>query len=131
MEVVNENVAYLSNFEVLEVLRGIKANKEQKSRSQLATITYETVRCLEESTCKTQTPEKIQEFMKALKSFKLTKCEKLALLNLCPKTPLEMQLIIEDSEERLNESEVENLLQLVATHLGEPENQDEGMEEAS
>lgn len=31
--------------------------------------------------------------MKALKSFKLTKCEKLALLNLCPKTPLEMQLV--------------------------------------
>lgn len=39
--------------------------------------------------------------------------------------------IIEDSDERLNENEVENLLQLVATHLGEPENQDEGMEEAS
>ncbi|XP_034943495.1 DNA-directed RNA polymerase III subunit RPC9 [Chelonus insularis] len=132
MELLNENVAYLSNYEVLDILKGIKGNKKQKTRNQLATITYQTVRYLEDSCCKTQTPDKIKEFLKALEPFKLTKNEKLALLNLRPKTALEIQLIVEDSEDRLNEKEIEWLLQTVEVHLKDPiEIKQEIMEEGS
>lgn len=61
--------------------------------SQLATITYQTIKYLEDTPCMKQTPEKIREFLKAMERFKLTKAEKLALLNICPTTPLEIQLV--------------------------------------
>ncbi|XP_017788041.1 PREDICTED: DNA-directed RNA polymerase III subunit RPC9 [Habropoda laboriosa] len=125
MEVIKECSAYLSNYEVLDILQNIKANKKQKMKqNQLATITYQTIRYLEETPCKRQTPEKIRSFLKAMEPFKLTKCEKLTLLNVCPKTPLEIQLIVEDSEDRLNDEEVESLLQVITNYLGEDE-QDE------
>ncbi|XP_043273176.1 DNA-directed RNA polymerase III subunit RPC9 isoform X1 [Venturia canescens] len=119
MEVLKETAAHLSNYEVLEILKGLKSNKTQKSRNQLATITYQTVRCLEETPCKEQTPEKICSFLKAVETFNLTKSEKLMLLNLCPKTALEIQLIVEDGEDRLSEEEVESLLQVITEHFGE------------
>ncbi|XP_076755616.1 CGRP receptor component [Xylocopa sonorina] len=125
MEVLKECSAYLSNYEVLHILQNIKANKKQKMKqNQLATITYQTIRYLEETPCKRQSPEKIRDFLKALEPFKLTKCEKLTLLNVCPKTPLEIQLIVEDSEDRLTDEDVESLLQVVTNYLGEEE-QDE------
>ncbi|XP_078044511.1 CGRP receptor component isoform X1 [Augochlora pura] len=122
MEVLKECSAYLSNYEVLDMLQNIKANKKQKMKqNQLATITYQTIRYLEDTSCKKQSPKKIQDFLKAVECFKLTKCEKLTLLNVCPKTPLEIQLIVEDSEDRLTDEEVEALLQVIANCLGEGE----------
>lgn len=61
--------------------------------NQFATITYETIKYLENTPCKKQSSEKIQEFLKAMAPIKLTKAEKLTLLNLCPTTPLEIQLV--------------------------------------
>lgn len=80
----------MSNYEVFDILEGVK---KRKPRNQLATITYETIKYLENSSSKGQTPEKIKEFMKSMELFKLTKCEKLSLINLCPKTALEIQLV--------------------------------------
>ncbi|KAK0086542.1 hypothetical protein PV325_002990 [Microctonus aethiopoides] len=131
MEVVTERSAFLSNYEVLDMLKSIKENKKQKTRNQLATITYQTIRHLEDTPCKKQTPEIIKNFMTAIEPFKLTKCEKLTILNLCPKTAVELQLIIEDSEERINEEEIKALLDLVVTHLDDCENEEEPMEEGS
>ncbi|KZC13262.1 DNA-directed RNA polymerase III subunit RPC9 [Dufourea novaeangliae] len=107
------------------MLQNIKANKKPKMKqNQLATITYQTIRYLEETPCKRQSPEKIRDFLKAMEPYKLTKCEKLTLLNVCPKTPLEIQLIVEDSEDRLSDEEVDSLLQVITSYLGEEE-QDE------
>ncbi|XP_012274930.1 DNA-directed RNA polymerase III subunit RPC9 [Orussus abietinus] len=123
MEVLKDCSAYLSNYEVLEILQGMKSKKKQKmTQNQLATITYQTIRYLEDTPCSKQSPEKIRDFLKAVEVFKLTKCEKLTLLNLCPKTALEIQLIIEDREDRLTEEEVELLLQTISNHFGEEEN---------
>lgn len=63
-------------------------------QNQLASITYQTIRYLENTSCKIQSPEKIKDFLRAMEPFKLTKCEILTLLNVCPKTPLEIQLVI-------------------------------------
>ncbi|KAK9297813.1 hypothetical protein QLX08_008583 [Tetragonisca angustula] len=122
MEVLKDCSAYLSNYEVLNILQNIKSDKKQKMKqNQLASITYQTVRYLEETPCKRQIPEKIRGFLKALEPYNLTKCEKLTVLNMSPKTPLEIQLIIEDSEDRLTDDEVNSLLQVVANFLGEDE----------
>ncbi|KAF7989057.1 hypothetical protein HCN44_007367 [Aphidius gifuensis] len=120
MEVVNEKSAYLSNFEVLNLLKGIKENKSKKKNlSELATVTYETVRYLEGTPCENQNPEKIKAFMSQVEKFKLTKCEKLMIVNTVPKSLIEIQCIVEDSEDRLSEEEVNNLLDVIKNTLDE------------
>lgn len=120
MEVVNENSAMLSNFEVYGLLTDIQAgrgqNKPNKHQQQLATITYETIKYLETKPCKHQSEESITKFMKELQSFNLTKAEKVQILNLCPTTAVEIQLIIEESEERLTEEQIYKLLDIIVKY---------------
>lgn len=136
MEVESENHGMLSNFEVLGLLRDIQAGRGQKKpnkyQTNLATITYETIKCLENWPCAHHSSDGITSAMKALTPFKLTPAEKLQLINLRPSTAVEIQLIVEESEERLTETQIEALLDLLATNLPGPESereQEDGVEE--
>lgn len=127
----------LSNFEVMEALKNIKDTKSKFGLRNLATITYEvnlsvspsffigietnysleqnhfqTFRFLEESLCKTQSKENILGFLEAIRPFKLSKAECLTIVNDPPSTPLHIQLQIEDSEERLTEEEVTQIIEI-------------------
>lgn len=51
-------------------------------------------------------------FLNAVKPFKLTKAECMNLINDPPSTPLHIQLQIEDSEERLTEEAVNQIIEL-------------------
>lgn len=124
MEVVNETCAMLSNYEVLSLMEDIqRGQNNQKKPSQhqthLATISYSTIKYLEKTPCRVQNPEIIGKFMRALEPYHLTKAEKLQLLNLRPSSAVEIQLLIEESEERLTEEQIEELLSVVAEHLGQ------------
>ncbi|GFN94088.1 DNA-directed RNA polymerase iii subunit rpc9 [Plakobranchus ocellatus] len=131
MEVSSENHAMLCNFEVLSLLRDIQAGRGQKKpnkhQTNLATITYETIQCLEKSwPCAGHTAEGVTAAMVALAPFSLTAAEKLQLINHRPSTAVEIQLMVEESEERLSEEQVDELLEVLATHL--PQQDDENME---
>ncbi|KAK5640962.1 hypothetical protein RI129_009509 [Pyrocoelia pectoralis] len=118
MEIVNSNSSQLSNYEVLKHLQQLKdGRKKDKRQGQLATITYETLRYLENTPCNQQTPETITTCLKALERFNLSKNEKLMIINLPPTTALEIQLMIEESEERLTEEQVNEILVIVAEHF--------------
>lgn len=100
MEVINEKAAMLSNYEVFQLLqetvnqsKGDKSKKRQKHLVNLSTICYEAQKHLEKTPCKSQSPEIIEEFLKAIQPFNLTRAEKLQLLNLRPTTPVEIQLV--------------------------------------
>ncbi|XP_067678739.1 DNA-directed RNA polymerase III subunit RPC9-like [Haliotis asinina] len=131
MEVINESKSMLSNFEVLSLLTDIQTGKGQrkpnKHQQNLATITYEAVKYLEGTPCKLQDAESIQKFMDAIKPFKLTRAEKLQLLNHRPSTAVEIQIMIEESEERLTEDQIYELLDLLAKYL--PSDKEEEMEQ--
>ncbi|KAB0793912.1 hypothetical protein PPYR_01148 [Photinus pyralis] len=118
MEVINSNSAQLSNYEVLKHLQQLKdGRKKDKRQGQLATITYETLRYLENTPCNQQTPETITACLKALEPFNLSKNEKLMIINSPPTTALEIQLMIEESEERLTEEQVNEILKIVVLHF--------------
>ncbi|XP_053675473.1 DNA-directed RNA polymerase III subunit RPC9 [Anopheles nili] len=114
MEIVNPNAAILTNFEVMTALKNMKNNKKKYGLRNLATITYETVQYLEDTACKDQTSASIVEFLQVMKEFSLTKNECLMMVNDPPSSPLHIQLMIEDSDERLTEEQVSRILELTA-----------------
>lgn len=81
MEIVNANSTVLSNFEVLQELKKYRGAKKGAGLRNLATITYETLQALENSTAQSQTPENILNFIRATKVYKLTREEILMMVN--------------------------------------------------
>lgn len=98
-------------------LREIKDQKQSHGARNLATITYETVQYLENTACKNQTEGNVKSFIQEVKLYKLTKSEVLTMVNEPPSLPLHIQLIVEDSEDRLTEKQVEELIQLSKKYL--------------
>uniref|UniRef100_A0A182PP29 DNA-directed RNA polymerase III subunit RPC9 n=1 Tax=Anopheles epiroticus TaxID=199890 RepID=A0A182PP29_9DIPT len=114
MEIINPNAAILTNYEVMIALKDMKNSKKKYGLRNLATITYETVQYLEDTPCKEQTSTGIVEFLQAMKEFNLTKNECLMMVNDPPSSPLHIQLMIEDSDERLTEEQVTRILEHAA-----------------
>ncbi|EAA04214.4 AGAP007220-PA [Anopheles gambiae str. PEST] len=114
MEIVNPNAAILTNYEVMTALKDMKNSKKKYGLRNLATITYETVQYLEDTPCKEQSTAGIIDFLQAMKEFNLTKNECLMMVNDPPSSPLHIQLMIEDSDERLTEEQVTRILEQTA-----------------
>ena len=98
MEVIEAKQLMLTNFEVLQLLQELRSRGDAgrpmaKSQSALATITYETVKYLEGMACSRLTEESLTAFMTDIEPFKLTKQDKIHLLNLRPTTAVEIQLV--------------------------------------
>ncbi|XP_053310882.1 DNA-directed RNA polymerase III subunit RPC9 [Spea bombifrons] len=137
MEVKDGNAALLSNYEVFQLLTDLKTqqrdarkNKSSAGQQNLNTIMYETLKYLSSTPCQHQSPEILQKFLTAMKAHKLTKAEKLQLLNHRPLTAVEIQLMIEESEERLTEEQIEELIQNVSSILpGDPAAETQDQEE--
>ncbi|XP_005177883.1 DNA-directed RNA polymerase III subunit RPC9 [Musca domestica] len=120
MEIVNPCFSVLSNFEVLESLKNIKDTKKKYGLRNLATITYETLQYLEESPCKHQNRDVICAFIKDMQPYKLTTNELLMMVNDPPSSALHIQLLIEDSEERLTEDQVNEIIEITKKHFPGP-----------
>lgn len=150
MEVLNKNVALLSNYEVYNLLKQTKENltlkliKKKKIDANtnnldahldkhLPTIVYESLKYLEKSPSAQQSAPMISEFMSQLderkNEFKLTKIEKLQLLNLRPANAVELQAIIDDSEERFTIEQMDSLLDFVQRSLGSNSHEEIEMKE--
>ncbi|XP_014681313.1 PREDICTED: DNA-directed RNA polymerase III subunit RPC9-like isoform X2 [Priapulus caudatus] len=135
MEVKSENTLLLSNYEVYSLLKELQSSekggkKMRKLQKHLATISYETIKYLEKTPCSQQDAQLVRAFLTAVQPFRLTKAEKLQLLNQRPTTAVEIQLLIEESEERLSEQEIEQLLTIVATTLPGSEPSEQDMEQS-
>lgn len=77
----------------------------------------QTIRYLDDSPAKTQTSANIAEFLRIIKPFGLTRHESLMMVNDPPSSALHVQLQVEDSEERLSEDQVKQLLDAVKQWL--------------
>jgi hypothetical protein len=139
MEILNKNAAFLCNSEVYALLKQIKQEqahkliKKKNLKNQtdqqldinidkhLPTIVYESIRYLEKTPCIHQTSTTVNEFLRKCEErkneFKLTKIEKLQILNLRPSSAVELQYIIEDSEERFTIEQMDELLEFIQANL--------------
>lgn len=93
--------------------------KKGKGLKNLATISYETLQYLTEcpAPIKTQTVDKIVEYRTEMKNFKLTDNEIFMMVNDPPTSLLHIQLLVEDSEERLTEDQITEILQFTERFL--------------
>ncbi|RIB11406.1 RNA polymerase Rpb4-domain-containing protein [Gigaspora rosea] len=120
----------LSNYEVLALLREMdekqreqaKINPNVKFAENLKTIQFEVIQNLSssESPSSTQTPEQIETTLTHLKNYNLTKSEKLQLINLRPQSIAELELIIEDCEDRFGMDTLRELIYIIGTNLPMP-----------
>ncbi|CAI5443663.1 unnamed protein product [Caenorhabditis angaria] len=122
MEVVQKRVAMLTNCEVLEFLKSQK--KDEKSSEKLKmlnTVVWETRKYLQASPAATQNSDMIEQLLPKLKPFKLTTAETLQIINLRPSAPADIQLLVEETEERFPaEEELQNLVDAVTSTLPPP-----------
>jgi len=139
MDIVDAKSVNLSNFEVLSFLKEekndlTKNQKKKKNKDKLLTLIVETINYLEPTPAGKQEEGTLQECIEELQrlcqeeNFLLTKDEFLQLVNLRPKTAVEIQLLIENSEERLTEAQVDRLLDTISEKLpgDEEEEEEEG-----
>jgi len=124
MEVVKLCSAPVCNSEVVHFLREKKnllpTKKKAVHGSQAATVVLETLNHLEKFESTTDlTPERVDSFQKRLEenNLQLSDREKLHLINLCPTTLVEIQVLIDDSEERFSEDQFNLLLDIVQSEL--------------
>lgn len=128
MEVKNKQCAQLSILELNLLVNELKNsnNPQLKSNSNLATLIYELSQYFNEN--ETLTSVKLVQLLKKLDSSfpnKLTKNEKLMIVNILPDTLLQLVLIIKDCEERLTEEEIQNLLELINEFVKTPDPEEE------
>lgn len=127
----------------MEALKNIKDTKKKYGLRNLATIAYETLQYLEDSPSKHQSRDTIIAFIKEMQQYKLTTNECLMMVNDPPSSALHIQLVsfnsnfsitqrlvifqafellqlIEDSEERLTEEQVNNIIELTKKYFPGP-----------
>ena len=126
MEVIDVTSSLPCNAEVLQFLkenRSRLAGKSSKDKGQAkaATVVLETLNYLEKTPagklCNKLETKKISDFLIGLEKFKLTSSEQLQIINHCPQSQVEIQLLVEESEERLSEADVDEILDLINVHL--------------
>ncbi|ETN74041.1 RNA polymerase III subunit C17 [Necator americanus] len=117
MEILNGQVTLVTNFEVLHLVSEVKKQEEKKAKNDrskhLSTVLYETAKYLKTTSAQEQNVEVVEKFIRAIRPYKLTAAETMQIINLRPTTAAEIQLIVEESEERIKTEE--KLESLVAT----------------
>jgi len=119
MEVIDTCDALPCNAEVLQFLqenRAKLAGGKSKHSAKAGTVVLETLHYLERTPAGSLSGNiesgKLNEFFDAIEKYNLKPAEKLQILNHCPKSAVEIQLLVEDSEERLSDTDVDELLTL-------------------
>ncbi|KAJ2558976.1 RNA-binding RNA processing protein rpp1 [Coemansia sp. RSA 1933] len=124
MEVLDRQEALLTNYEVYKVLKeeeelqkATKSSNKIKHPENVTTLKFEALQYLSNSPCTTQSSEQIASAKAQLLEYDLTKAEILQIINLRPKTPVELHLIIEECGERFTMEGLDELLEIILSAL--------------
>lgn len=84
---------------------------------------------MQESPCALQTASDVQNTVKQLNQFELTKMEKLTLINLRPTNSAGLTCVIEEAEERLSEEQDTQIIDILSKLPFKEEEEDDDDEE--
>ncbi|RCI00639.1 hypothetical protein CU097_005158 [Rhizopus azygosporus] len=136
MQIKNARSALITNYEVLRLLEENQQNQKLLQAQDLSieypeslrTVQFELTEYLKQTPVGSQTPAQVTNFLEAISQFDLTRAEKLQILNLRPKSAVEIYLVIEECEERFSEEDLENMINIIMQTL--PRDDDYVMDEA-
>ncbi|KAF9350271.1 hypothetical protein BGX26_011531 [Mortierella sp. AD094] len=124
MEIIKADSAMLSNYEVLTLLNDQKAQRQanevagtREVAENLRTVEFEVQKYLDTSPCSTQSPDQIATLKKAFAGYEFMKVELLQILNLRPRTPVELVLVIEEFEQRFHMNDCGPMLAIIKKAL--------------
>ncbi|KAI9808020.1 MAG: hypothetical protein M1826_004388 [Phylliscum demangeonii] len=140
MKIIEAQSAHLSNYEVLAHVESMRARFDAASSNgasstlksgNLETVIKELADHLRTPPSplhppSSYTPRTIKELFTALKPYRLTKAELLMILNLRPQSEGLLYTIIEDFDDRFQNSEVTNMMTVIANVLGADDTQADG-----
>lgn len=122
MEVLDKNLALLSNFEVLKVINETLSDFSSSSKyinPNLFDSLSIVQQYLEITPCNHHSEIKIEEFLKAIQKYPtILREEKLQILNIHPTKPVDLFILINCCEDRYNDDEVQDILSIVQKTLG-------------
>eukprot|EP00842_Homolaphlyctis_polyrhiza_P001265 jgi/Hompol1/2139/HPOL_002084-RA len=133
MEVLDVNCNLLSDYEVLSIINAAtkartssapssKKNRQGQQQQQhnlsaneqdLCTVEYEVSKHLQSMPCAVQSPEIISAYIEAMKPWKLTRLEKLMILNLRPANATELSPLIEEAESRFSPEQMDEIMAIL------------------
>ncbi|KAJ0092301.1 hypothetical protein Patl1_25301 [Pistacia atlantica] len=124
MKILEGNAGALTNFEVLDFLRSRGASKDPtRVLVPVAQSEFKVYDYLVESGACNQTRESVNEFFEKCKKFKLAKAEMLNIINIRPSSLVEIDSVIEQSDTRFDEEQLQELVDLAVTLLPPHPNQ--------
>lgn len=132
MKVLEERDEFVSDYEVLQHLKGIKVsnNKKKKTVTSLETVQQEVVGYLSQRPCSLiENDEKFILLMSFLNQYNLVKVEKLQLVNLLPRSMVHLYSIVEECDQRFDEDTCEVFLNKINELFPLPEEESEESEE--
>ncbi|KAJ1741695.1 hypothetical protein LPJ78_000554 [Coemansia sp. RSA 989] len=133
MEVIDRQQALLTNYEALVVLTEDDEQQQQQQKQHhekvpenVTTLKFEAITYLKEMPCASQTPEQIAKLKTELAAYELTTAEILQIIDLRPKSLVELFVIVEEIGERYTEEEMEQMVAIIREILvcNEPQEND-------
>ncbi|KAI6216317.1 hypothetical protein M3Y99_01826600 [Aphelenchoides fujianensis] len=121
MEVKNARCTFLTNQEVLVLLKEANQAVRPKNESlqQHKTVLYESIKYLEATPAAQQSEANVRALMKEMQKFKMTPAELLQVVNLRPRNLVDIEMILEECDERYTEEQTAEMLDLIKRHLPE------------
>ncbi|KAJ2784166.1 hypothetical protein H4R18_001293 [Coemansia javaensis] len=135
MEVLDRQEALLTNYEVLLVLDEESARhrqaQEAKGPENVTTLVFEALEYLKGTACPSQSGKQIAALKSQLAGMELTKAELLQIVNLRPKSLVELHLITEECSDRFSGDALEQMLGLIQRALPRDDDDSGGGDEGA
>ncbi|OLY78912.1 DNA-directed RNA polymerase III subunit RPC9 [Smittium mucronatum] len=129
MKVLNSETVLLSNYEVYALIKEdsekLSSSSKNSQPGNLVEVQLEITNYFDTTPIIHQSPDQIQNCMRGLNKYSLTKAEKLQILNIRPDKEVDLYLIIEEPEERFSQQQISEILDIVTSSLIVPEHQPE------
>lgn len=112
MKTISAREKFLTDYEIWKIVREQQGKHANAKNSQnLATITFELEKYLDESPAAKYDDRSFVRMLELLQDYDLEKIEKLMIVNAVPRSIVELHVLIEECDARFTQERLEAILQ--------------------